>query len=177
MDGKEWQDQGLAHYQTGAYAEAVKAFANAHAAYEQAGEPEKAAEMLNNQGGVYHMLQEWGKAKKAFLEARAQFMRLEDHGRQAQVTANLGMLANARGQSKEAVVYFEEAITAFQAQEDRVRQSDTWRALSLVYFKQWRLLDALSAYSAALDCKPHLSLGQRFLRWLFRLPKRLLGGK
>jgi tetratricopeptide (TPR) repeat protein len=177
MDGKEWQDQGLVHYQTGAYAEAVKAFAHAHAAYEQAGEPGKAAEMLNNQGGVYRMLQEWAKAKKAFLEARAQFMHLGDHGRQAQVTANLGILANAQGQSKEAVVYFEEAIAAFQAQGDRIRQSDTWRALSLAYFKQWRLLDALSAYSAALDCKPRLSLGQRFLRWLFRLPIRSLGGK
>jgi len=176
MDGQTWQDQGLTHYQAGAYDQAIDAFANAQAAYEQAGNPESAAEMLNNQGVAYRMLQEWNKAETAFTEARERFIHQGDRGRQAQAATNLGMLANARGKSKEAVAYFEEAIAAFQTQRDRVRESDTWRVLSLAYFKQRRLLDALSAYSAALDCAPRLSLGQRFLRWLFRLPLRLLGG-
>lgn len=176
INGQEWQDQGLAHYQAGAYAEAVKAFANAQAAYEQAGDAGNAAEMLNNQGVTHRMLGEWDKAAAAFAEARAQFARLGDRGRQAQATANLGMLASARGQAKQAAAYLEEAVTAFRAQRDPVRESDAMRALSLAYFKQRRWLAALAAYSAALDCAPRLSLGQRFLRWLFHLPLRLLGG-
>lgn len=176
IDGKMWQEQGLAHYQAGAYAEAIEAFVNARAAYEEADDQGSATEMINNQGAVYLKMGEWDKAKAAFTESQALFARLGDSSRQAQATANLGMLANARGQTKQTIVYFEEAIAAFQAQGDRIRESDTRRALSAAYLKQRRWLDALTAYSAALDCLPRLSLGQRFLRWLFRLPLRLLGG-
>lgn len=177
MDGKEWQDRGLAHYRAGAYAKAIEAFAHAQAAYEQADDWASAAEVLNNQGVVYRMLQQWDKAKVAFTEARTRFAQLGDHSRQAQATSNLGMLANARGQPKEAVSYFDEAISAFREQGDRPRESDTWRALSLAHFKQRHWLDALAAYSMALDCAPRLSLGQRFLRWLFRIPLKLLGSR
>jgi tetratricopeptide (TPR) repeat protein len=176
MDDKTWQEQGLAHYRAGAYAEAIEAFANAKAAYEAAGDQGNAAEMLNNQGVAYRMLRQWDKAEAAFLEAQVLFARLGDDSRRAQATANLGMLAHTRGQTKQAAAFFEEAIAAFQTLGDRVRESDTRRALSKAYLKQRRWPDALAAYSAALDCAPRLSLGQRFLRWLFRLPLRLLGG-
>ncbi len=176
MDDKTWQEQGLAHYRAGAYAEAIEAFAKARAVYEAAGDLGSAAEMLNNQGVAHRMLGEWNEAEAAFLAAQALFARLGDDSRRAQAAANLGMLANARGQTKQAVAYFEEAVAAFRAQGDCIQESDTRRALSAVYLKQRRWLDALAAYSAALDCAPRLSLGQRFLRWLFRLPLRLLGG-
>ena len=96
MDGKKWQEQGVAHYQAGAYAEAIDAFVNARAAYEKASEQGSAAEMLNNQGVVYRMLGEWEKAEAAFTQAQALFAHLGDSRRQAQATANLGMLAAAR---------------------------------------------------------------------------------
>ena len=121
------------------------------------------------------MLGEWEAAEAAFAEAQALFARLGDSIRQAQATANLAMLAAARRQTEQAVAHFEEAIATFQAQGDHVRESDTRRALSAAYLKQRRWLAALVAYSAALDCLPRLSLGQRFLRWLFRVPLRLLG--
>ena len=175
MDGEKWQEAGETHYQAGAYAEAIESFANARIAYEETGDQESAAEMLNNQGVAYLMLHKWDKAETAFLEARGSFERLGDLCRQAQATANLGMLANLRGQTKQAVTYFEEAIAAFQSQGDRVRESDTWRALSKAFLKQLLWLDAVAAYSEALDCLPRLSPGQRLLRWLFRLPLRLLG--
>ena len=175
MDGDKWKEAGEAHYRTGAYAEALEAFANARTAYDEAGDQASAAEILSNQGVVYRMLRQWNKAEKAFLEARDAFAHLGDTGRQAQATANLGMLANSKGWTKQAISYLEVAIAAFQAQGDGVRASDTWRALSRMYLKQGRWLDAVMAYSSALDCLPSLSLGQRFLRWLFRIPLRLLG--
>lgn len=177
MNGREWQEQGLAHYQAGAYAEASDAFSNARAAYEEAGDQGSAAEVLNNQGVVCRILGEWDKAEAAFTGAQALFARLGDHSRRAQATANLGMLASAKGRTKRAIAYLEEAIAAFEAQGDHIRESDTRRTLSAVYLKQRRWLDVLAAYSAALDCLPRLSLGQRFLRWLFRFPLRLLGGR
>lgn len=176
MDGREWQEQGLAYYQTGAYPEAIEAFARAKAVYEETGDQESAAEMVNNQGVAYRMLREWNKAEVAFTEAQDLFACLGDKGRRAQATANLGMLAEAQGQVSQAVACFEEAAAAFRTQGDRVRESDTRRALSAAYLKQRRWLNALAAYSAALDCQPRLSLGQRFLRWLFQLPLRMLGG-
>jgi len=176
MDGEKWREAGEAHYQAGAYAEAVESFANARIAYEEAVDLEGVAEMLNNQGVAYRMLHKWDKAETAFLEARGSFARLQDLGRQAQATANLGMLANSRGQTKQAIAYFKEAIAAFQSQGDRVRESDTWRALSKVFLRQRLWLEAVAAYSAALDSLPRLSLGQRLLHWLFRLPLRFLGG-
>lgn len=177
MDGQEWQDRALARYRDGAYVEALEAFARAQAAYEQAGDPTSAAEMLNNQGVTHRMRGEWSKAEAAFMEARERFVQLGDGNRGAQATTNLGMVASAQGQAKRAEAYLKEAIAAFQEQGDRVRESDAWRVLSMVYFKQWRWLNALAVYSSALDCAPRLSLGQRFLRWLFRLPLRLLGGR
>jgi len=174
MDGQKWQDQGVAHYQAGAYAEAIDAFINARAMYEKAGDQGSAAEVLNNQGVIYRMLGQLEEAEAAFTEARTLFARLGDTGRQAQATANLGMLAVARGKTEPAIVFFREAIAAFQTQGDRIRESDTWRTLSAAYLRKRRWLDALAAYSAALDCLPRLSLGQRFLRWLFRVPLYLI---
>lgn len=177
VNDETWQEQGLAHYQAGAYAEAIEAFANAKIAYQEAGDEGSAAEMLNNQAVAHRMLGQWDEAEAAFLEAQTLFARLGDDSRRAQTTANLGMLASARGRAKEAAAFLEEAVAAFRALGDLVQQSDTLRVLSMAYLKQRRWLDALTAYSAALDCAPRLSLGQRFLRWLFRLPLRLLGGQ
>jgi tetratricopeptide (TPR) repeat protein len=177
MDGKTWQERGLAHYQAGAYQEAVEAFAQAKAAYQQAGDQGNAAEMLNNQGVAYRMLRRWDDAQAAFEEAQTLFAAVGDENRRAQATANLGMLAQSRGQTRQAATYLEQAADVFRAQGDRLRESDVRRAQSAVYLKQRRWLDALAAYSAALDCAPRLSLGQRFLRWLFRLPLRLLAGR
>ena len=176
MDAEKWKETGEARFRTGVYAEAVEAFANARTAYEQVGDQASAAEMLNNQGVVYRVLRQWDKSETAFLEARDSFTRLGDADRRAQVTANLGVLADSRGQTKQAIAYLEEAIAAFQAQRDGVRESDTWRVLSRIFLKQRRWLDAVTAYSSALDCLPRPSLGQRLLRWLFRLPLRVLGG-
>ena len=177
MDAKAWQKQGLAHYEAGAYIKAIDAFAEARTAYEEIGDSANAAEMLNNQGVAYRMLQKWSKAEESFAAAREQFKHLGDSGRAAQAVANMGMLCNARGKIKQAQAYLEEATSLFAAQGDRQRESDTRRALSLAFFRQRRFMDALAAYSAALDCAPRLSLGQRLLRRLFALPLRLLAGE
>jgi len=177
MDGQGWRDKGEAYYRSGAYAEAIDAFVQAGIAYQETGDQVSAAEMLNNQGAAHRMLRRWDAAEAAFLKARDAFSHLGNHDRQAQATANLGMLASLQGQREKAVAYFQEAIAAFQSQGDRHRESDSWRALSKVFLKQRRWLDALATYSSGLDCLPHLSLGQRLLRWLFGLPLRLLGGE
>ena len=88
-----------------------------------------------------------------------------------------GKASSRRTGIAEAQAYLEEATSLFAAQGDRQRESDTRRALSLAFFRQWRFMDALAAYSAALDCAPRLSLGQRLLRRLFALPLRLLAGE
>jgi tetratricopeptide (TPR) repeat protein len=177
MDGQGWKDKGEAYYRSGAYAEAIDAFVQAGVAYQETGDQVSAAEMLNNQGAAHRMLRQWDEAETAFLKARDAFARLGNPDRQAQATANLGMLASLQGRTKKATAYLKEAIAAFQSQGDRLRESDSWRALSKVFFKERRWLDALATYSSALNCLPHPSLGQRLLRWLFGLPLRLLGGE
>jgi len=177
VDADEWKKQALAHYRAGAYAQASETFVAAGAAYTQAGDRIAAAEMLNNQGVAHRMLRQWDRAEAAFLQARRQFETLNEANQQAQATANLGMLALARGQARQAITFLDEAIALFQTTDDPQRESEARRTLSLAHFKQRHLLDALAAYSAALDCAPHLTLGQRFLRWLLALPARLLGGR
>jgi tetratricopeptide (TPR) repeat protein len=173
-EGQTWREEGLRHYRQGALDEAIACLVKAHSFYIEKGDQRGAAEALNNLGVIYCQQERWSEATETLKKAHQTFLALEDADGQAQALGNLGSLYRAGGQLEKAAQYLKEACTLFHRLGDSQAESITWRALSAVRLRQRRWLEAILAYDSGLICLKRLSLGQRLLHLLLRLPSRLL---
>jgi tetratricopeptide (TPR) repeat protein len=163
-------------YQAKRWAEAADGFGAAGWVYAADGDDINAAEMANN--ACVALLQA-GEAKRALDVVQGtpeQFDRLGDPQRAAQAVGNLASALDACGRIDEAEQAYIGAADRFKALGETEARADTLKALSQLQLKRGRALDALSSMQQGLEGSQKLSLRERFLRWLARIPFRLLGG-
>jgi hypothetical protein len=81
----------------------------------------------------------------------------------------------AQGDLTQAAANLQQAADRFHLVGDDERRSATLRVLSAVRLRQFRVMQALAAFEAALACHPNPTAFHRFLQRLFSLPRRLMG--
>jgi tetratricopeptide (TPR) repeat protein len=168
--------KGVQHFHAAEYEEAIEALQAARQLYQDAGERQNVAEVLNDLGVVCRKKGDLPQAAQSLHQARAIFAELGARKFEAQALGNLGNLHQAGGEMEQAATLYKEAATLFQDANEPQLAFETWRALSRLRMGQGRWLAALAAYDTGLSCLPRLSLGQRILRWLLQLPLKLAGG-
>jgi tetratricopeptide (TPR) repeat protein len=168
--------KGVQLFRTGEYEEAVAALQTAQQLYQEEGDRQAVAEVLNDLGVVYRMKGDLPAAMQSLSQARELFAELGARKFEAQALGNLGNLHEAGKEMERAAALYKEAAALFQEAAEPQLAFETWRALSRLRLGQGQWLAALVAYDTALSCLPHPSLGQRLLRWLLRLPLKLAGG-
>jgi hypothetical protein len=82
----------------------------------------------------------------------------------------------AKGDLKEAAANLQLSVDRFHLVGDNERRAMTLKVLSMVRMSQFRFLQALAAYDAALACEASPSAWKRFLKKLIAIPLRLLAG-
>jgi tetratricopeptide (TPR) repeat protein len=169
-------DQGRLCYQQGEYQEALSHLNAVYKHYQAENNRNLVAQVANDIGVVYTVMQRWQDAEKCLNEAHNLFTQLEDYSGEAQALGNIGSMFRARGNLKEAAANLQLSADRFHLVGDDERRAMTLRVLSMVRLSQFRFLQALAAYDAALACVATPSAWQKFLRRIISLPLRMLSG-
>jgi tetratricopeptide (TPR) repeat protein len=174
-EAQELAERGRQLYRHGDLDEALTFLHQAYGAYKDSGNQSGVAEAANDLGVLFTVMQRFSEAETWLREAHRLFVDAQDYDGEAQTLGNLGSMYEAQGDLKQAAANLQQASDRFHLVGDDERRSATLKVLSKVRLRQFRLLQALAAFEAALACQPNPSAFSRFLERLFSLPRRLLG--
>lgn len=167
-------DQAMAAYRAGRLEEAATQFARAEAGFSEQGDRLGQAEMANNRSVVLLALGRATQARTAVAGTEEVFLAAGDRIRAGQALGNLAAALEAEGRWQAAESAYRRAIEYFTQAGDDESRSHTLQAISRLHLRRGRPLEAVAAMDAGLEARP-AALPRRFLRWLIRLPSRLLG--
>jgi tetratricopeptide (TPR) repeat protein len=173
---EQLEDSAGKAYHLERWAEAAEGFEAAGDAYATDGNELKAAEMANNACVAYLRAGDAVRALHAVDRTVDTFERLGEPKRAAQALGNLASALEASSRVEEAERAYTGAAEKFKALGDADARADTLKALSQMQLKRGRAIDALTSMQHGLEGGRKLSLRERFLRWLARIPIRLMGG-
>jgi tetratricopeptide (TPR) repeat protein len=171
---QELTDQGRLLYRQGELEEALSHLHRAYELYKADDDHSGTAETANDIGVLYTVLQRHSEAEKWLLLAHRLFVDMEDYDGEAQTLGNIGSMFHARGDLKQAAANLQLASDRFHLVGDDERRSATLKVLSMVRLRQFRFLQALAAYEAALACHPKPTPLHKFLRRILSWPLRLM---
>ncbi len=172
---EQLKEEGLRLFQQGQTGPALAVFEKAAVAYENEGEENGRAEMLNNIGVIQRTRKNNQAAIEAFNEALTIFTAQGDQNRQAQTLANLADLYAFTGQKDEAARCYGESAALFAQTGDRQRQSQVLRAYSLMQLRRGQWLDAMMRMEESLNARPRLGPFRWIYRGLLRFALSLFG--
>lgn len=171
---RELAEQGRQLYREGDLEEALTVLRQAHERFKEAGDQGGTAETANDIGVLYTVLRRYKEAESWLHDAQRLFVNLQDIDGEAQTLGNLGSMYQSQGDHQQAAAYLQQAADRFHLVGDDERRSATLRVLSMVRLRQFRFLQALAAFDAALACHPRPTAFHRLLRRLFAIPQRLI---
>jgi len=171
----ELAEQGRQLYRRGDLEEALTCLHQAYGLHKDEGNQNGVAEAANDLGVLFTVMQRFSEAETWLREAHRLFVGMQDFDGEAQTLGNLGSMYQSQGDLKQAAANLQQAADRFHLVGDDERRSATLKVLSMVRLRQFRILQALAAYEAALACQPNPTAFSRFLQRLFSLPRRLMG--
>jgi tetratricopeptide (TPR) repeat protein len=176
-DGPQsWVEEGRAHYRQGEYELALSCLNRAYEKYVENDDSSQLAEIANDLGVVYTVLRQWNQAEKWIVEAQAKFVEMGDYDGEAQTLGNMGSMYRAHGDLRQAAAHFQLAADRFHLVGDQERRAMTLKALGMIRLRQFRFLQALATFEAALQCLPNPTFLQRLMLKIVALPLRGLYG-
>ncbi len=163
-------------YREGNYARAAEAYEVAQAAYQEAGALLLAAEMANNRAVALMHLDDYTAALDILQDTPELFEEAGDWQRAGQAHGNLASALEGLGQHAAAEQGYRRALVLFERAGDGDGRSHTAKSLSQLQLKQGHAVEAVATMQGGLEGSARLSLRDRILRWLLRLPSRFLPG-
>lgn len=156
------------------YQKAAGLFKDAAAGYTAAGDILNAAEMASNRSVA---LLQAGDAKGA-LEAVQGVSRVfelaGDARRQAMALGNEAAALEATRQSKAAIEKYEQCAALLKQIGDLETRTLVMKNISQIQLRQGRQLEAMATMDAALNNRKKLNLIERLLKWLLKIPFKML---
>lgn len=140
-----------------------------------AADDENAALASNDLGVVYMLLRREDQARAALTEAQQLFIRTNDSAGQGRAVGNLAQLEERAGNGDKAGALYMQAADLLHEGNAFGDEYTTRRRLSRYYLAHGATLQSLSETSRALAVKPNPSVLDKFQRWFYALPLRLMG--
>ena len=167
--------EALDAYQRGAYEDAVHGFTAARRKFLDRGDEINAAEAANNLSVVLLQMDQPHEALEAVQGTPEIFRNTGNQQMDAMALGNLAAALEATGEVRQAEECYLQALECLGESDDQETRSYILQALSRLQLRGGKPFDALTSMQGALDSQPRLSLRDRILRKLFKLPGRLLG--
>jgi len=175
MDLNQISEKAKQDFHDGKYKDAVQGFEAALEGLRAEGKTLEAAEMANNLSVAYLKNKKKQQALEIVLGTDQIFAEHNDVVKQAMALGN-------QAAALEALKRFDEAEQAYQQSADLLENTDeqelrryVLQSLSALQLRQGRQLDGLISMKTGLDGQEKLSLRQRFLRWILKIPFKLVG--
>lgn len=166
--------QGEASYQAKEYRAAAEAFSASAGAFEAVGQPQMAAEMANNASVAYLQAGQLDLAYRAVTDTPQLFAGSGDLERASLAFGNRANVLEAMGELDKAEDDYRRALEGFEQLADQTRIRETRQALSALRLRQGRPMEALTEMQIGLEGQARRGLRDRIIRWILRLPSRLL---
>jgi tetratricopeptide (TPR) repeat protein len=163
------------HFQNHSLDEAAAILTRERAEAEAKGERENAALATNDLGVVYMLLEQDEQARAYLSEAQSLFLRLDDAAGQGRAAGNRAQLEERAGNGDAAGGLYMQAADLLHEGNAFADEYTTRRRLSRFYLSRGATLQSLSESAKALAVKPNPSGFDKFQRWMYALPLRLLG--
>lgn len=170
-----WVEKARKAYTAKDYVLAGKLFLDAGIKYETAGNPLDAAEMRNN--GSVALLQA-GRASEALIAVMgtpAIFERAGDHQRQAMALANQAAAYEETHSLDEALRDYQRAADLLKNSSAGDMRSMILKRITAIQIRGGKPIHALAAMDAAIEVGQKKSFGDRLIRSLMGIIRKLLG--
>lgn len=172
---KDLEILALNAYRESRLDEATQAFTTARQAYLAEGNEVKAAEMSSNLSVVLLKADRPDEALEAATGQPEVFIHFGEETLAARAYGNLGSALEACGDLANAEQAYRQAAELFASLGDTEHHRYTMQSLSSLQLRLGRPLEALGTMQVSLDAQPRLSVRDRLIRRLLKLPNRLLG--
>ena len=139
------------------------------------GDKEKTALASNDLGVVYLLLERSEDARSALLNAQTLFVELNDAAGQGRAAGNLAQLEERAGNSDAAGALYMQAADLLHEGNAFADEYTTRRRLSRFYLTRSATLQSLGESAKALAVKPNANWWDKFQRWMYSLPLKLMG--
>jgi tetratricopeptide (TPR) repeat protein len=173
---QELQAQGVKLFQQKEYETAARTFIEAMEQYEADGEKALAAEMQVNIGLVHRALGEHQQALDAMQQAMHVFESNGDQLHLAMTLGNIGGVYVALGDKEQAYTCYRNAADIFEALGERKLHGETLVAMASLQVRDGKLSAGAATYEVGLNELDNLSAGQKMLKGLIGVRKKLTGG-
>lgn len=161
-------------YRAGNYAEAAALYQNAVQYCTEAGDAVNAAEMSNNRSVA---LLQSGDAQSALDAAQgtdAVFARAGDLRRQGIALGNQAAALEAMDQLDEALNHYWQCADLLKQAGEKEYRALVLKSISSLQVRTGRQLEAVATMESALENQSKLSLQERFLKGLLRIPLQMI---
>jgi tetratricopeptide (TPR) repeat protein len=166
--------EGQKAYKKGQFASAAQSFTQAARGFAAAGNKLDAAEASNNASVAFLQAEDANAALQATLGTDQVFLEAKDTRRQGIAVAN-------QAAALEGLNRLDEALDAYNRSADLLKQAGesemravVLKSISTLQIRTGKQLQALASMDAALETQKKLSLKERFLKKLLRMPLDML---
>lgn len=162
-------------FQSKDYKTAVKGFLEAHTYYQESGDELNAAEMANNLSVAYLQL---GQKDKALAYVQGTDLIFESHNdtyRHAMALGNYGAALESQKKIDEACIAYQKSADLFEICGEQELRAHVLKSLATLQIRQGKQLDSIISMRRSLSDKENLSLKDRFLKLLLKVPFKFLG--
>lgn len=174
-NAQDLQAQGVKLFGEQEYEAAARVFEQAREAYETAGDPVMAGEMMVNLGLVHRKLDEDQQALDQMQGALAIFQDANDEKRTAMTLGNMGRVYRALNDKEQAYNCYRQAADLFQALGEKQMYGDTLLAIGDLQMGERKFMAAASTYEAGYGEKDNLTARQKVIRGLNNTLSRVMG--
>jgi tetratricopeptide (TPR) repeat protein len=167
-------EQALSSYNSGDYQKAAALFTSVAEGFTKNGDNLSAAEALNNRSVA---LLKAGCAEEALQAAMGTdrvFASGGDSRRQAQALANQAAALEALKKNAEALNTYRQSAELLEQIGDKESLTFVMQSMSALQLRMGKQFDAMASMDAALASKKNLTLKEKLLKKLLRMPFKML---
>ncbi|MBI1256084.1 MAG: tetratricopeptide repeat protein [Chloroflexi bacterium] len=173
---QELQEQGVKLFGQKEYEAAARAFSQAMEQYEAEGKQDMVAEMQVNLGLVHRGLGERQQALDVMQEALHTFETMNDKRRTAMTLGNIGSVYAGLGDKEQAYNCYRNAADLFDEIGETKLHGETMVAMADLQVRDGKLSVGAATYEVGLSEIDELSAGQKVLKGLIGVRKKIMGG-
>lgn len=140
---------GVTHFFLGQLEKALSNYLNAHDIYEQLGQKENLAKVLNNIGIIYRMQQRYERALEIYWNSYQLKKTLGDSIGMAASLQNLGLVFSHLGDKKQALQHLTQGLGIYQRLEDPEGVANCFNSLGNIYLDWNDIPPAKQAFEQA----------------------------
>lgn len=167
-------DQAQKAYREGQFSLAADLFEQAAHALDAQGQALDAAEMWNNVSVASLQAGDAARALRSAEGSDAVFAAQQDSRRQGLALGNQAAALEALGQTDEALARYQRSSDALKQAGQPELRAVVLKSLSALQMRTGKRMEAMASMQIALENQKHLSLRERLLKSLLKVPFRML---